>query len=75
MGAKNDIFHFFFCIFKSFSVYLGNLLTHTLNNLLQKLNYVKQFQYSVGKQNINSIHIICENFRIMPWILCKIQLI
>ena len=36
----------------------------TVNKLLQKLNYVKQFQYSVVKQKFNIIHIICENFRI-----------
>ena len=31
-------------------VYLRNLLTHTVNNLLQKLNYVKYFKCSVVKQ-------------------------
>ena len=43
-------------------IYLRNLLTHTVNNLLPKLNYVKQFQYSVVKQKFNIIHTICENF-------------
>ena len=56
-------------------VYLRNLLTHTVNNLLPKLNYVKQFQYFVVKQKFNIIHIICENFRTISWVLCKIQLI
>ena len=54
-------------------IYLRALPTHTLNTLLQKLNYVKQ--YSVVKQKFNIIHIICENFRTIPWVLCKIQLI
>ena len=56
-------------------LYLRNLLTHTVNNSLQKLNYVKHFQYSVVKQKFNIIHTICENFRTIPWVLCKIQLI
>ena len=43
-------------------VYLRNLPTHTVNNLLQKLNYVKRIQYSVVKQKFNIIHIICENY-------------
>ena len=33
--------------------YLRNLLTHTVNNLLQQLNYVKHVQYSVVKQKIH----------------------
>ena len=56
-------------------IYLRNILTHTVNNSLQKLIYVKHFQYSVVKQKLNIIHIICENFRTVPCALCKIQLI
>ena len=52
-----------------------NLPTHTVNNSLQKLNYIKHFQYSFVKHKFNIIHIICENFRTIPWVLCKIQLI
>ena len=39
---------------------------HTVNNLLQTLNYVKRTQYSVVKQKFNIIHIMCENFRTKP---------
>ena len=42
--------------------------THTVNNSLQKLNYVKRILYFVVKQN--SILFIT-----IPWVLCKIQLI
>ena len=56
-------------------VYLRNLLTHTVNNLLQTLNYVKSIQVFVDKQQFNIIHIMCENFKIISWVLCKIQLI
>ena len=45
---------------------LRNLLTHTVNNYLQKLNYVKRVPYSDGKQKFNIIHIICKNFRPIP---------
>ena len=43
--------------------------------LLQKLNYVQRFQHSAGNQLFTIIHIICEHFRPIPWILCKIQLL
>ena len=56
-------------------VFLRNLLTHTVNNLQQKLNCVKHNQYYAVKQNFKSIHIMCENFRTIPWVLCKVQLI
>ena len=56
-------------------VFLRNLPTHTVNNLLQKLNYVTQFQYSVIKHKFNIINIMCENFRTMSCVLCNIQLI
>ena len=46
---------------------------HTVNNLLLKPYYVKQFQYSIVKQIFKIIHIICEKFRTLPWVLCKIQ--
>ena len=36
---------------------------HTVNNLLQTLNYVKRIRYSVVKHKFNIIHIMCENFR------------
>ena len=36
---------------KDLHIYLRNLLTHTVNNSLQKLNYVKHFQYSVVNKN------------------------
>ena len=48
---------------------------HTVNNFLQKLNYGKQFQYSVIKHKFNIIYIMCEHFRTIPRVLCKIQLI
>ena len=55
-------------------IYLRNLLTHTVNNLLQKLNNVKSIQFFVVKRIFNIIHIICEIFTTIPWVLCKIQL-
>ena len=56
-------------------LYLRNLPTHTIKSLLQKLNYVKQFQYSSIKHKFNIIHILCENSRAIPCVLCKLQLI
>ena len=53
-------------------LYLRNLLTHTVNNLLQNLDYVEQFQYSVVKQKFNIIHIDCENFKTIHLVLCLI---
>ena len=47
-------------------VYLRNLPTHTVNNLLQKLNYVKGIQFFVVAQKFNITHIMCENFRTIP---------
>ena len=58
-----------------FHLYLMILPTHTVNNLLQKLNHVKRIQSFVVKQNINSIHIVCDNLRTILWVLCKIQLV
>ena len=58
-----------------FNLYLRNLLTHTVNNLLQTLNNVKSIQYFVVKQKFNIVHIMCENFKAIPWVLCKLQLI
>ena len=55
-------------------LYLKNLLTHTVNNLLQKLNNVKSIQFFVVKQIFNIIHIMCEIFTTIHWVLCKIQL-
>ena len=55
-------------------LYLRNLPTHTVNSLLQKLNYVKRIQYYTVKQKFNIIHIMCENFRTIPLVLCKIQI-
>ena len=57
------------------TIYLRNLLTHTVNNLLQKLNNVKSIQLFVVKQIFNIIHIMCEVFTTIPWVLCKIQLL
>ena len=54
-------------------LYLRNLLTHTVNNFQQTLNYVKLIQISVIKQNFNIIHIMCKNFRTIPLVLCNIQ--
>ena len=34
-------------------IYLRNLLSHTVNDSLQKLNYVKHIQYSVVKRKFN----------------------
>ena len=56
-------------------LYLRNLLTHTVNNLLQTLNNVKIIQCFVVKQKSNIIHIMCENFITKPWVLYKLQLI
>ena len=42
--------------------------------MIKKLNCVKQFQYSAVMQKFNIIHIICENFRTIPLILCKYSL-
>ena len=55
-------------------IYLTNLLTHTVNNLIQKLNNVKSIQFFVVKQIFNIIHTMCEIFTTIPWVLCKIQL-
>ena len=57
----------------SINLYLRNLPTHTVNNLQQKLNYVKLIKISVIKQNFNIIHIMCENFRTISLVLCNIQ--
>ena len=54
-------------------LYLRNLLTHTANTLLHKLNYVKLIQIFVVKQKFNIIRIMCENFRIKLSVLCNIQ--
>ena len=56
-------------------LYLRNLITHTVNYLLQKLNGVIFVKYSVVKQKFNIIHIMCENIRTIPWVLRKIQFI
>ena len=48
------------------AIYLRDLLTHTVNNLLQTLNNVKSIQFFVVKQKINIIHIMCENFKTIP---------
>ena len=55
--------------------YLRYPLTHTVNNLLQKLNYVIFLNILLLNKTINIIHIMCENFGTIPWVLCKIQLI
>ena len=55
-------------------IYLRNLLTHTVNNLLQKLNNVKSIQFFVVKQIFSIIHIMCEIFTTIPWVLYKLQL-
>ena len=57
----------------TYDIYLRNLLTHTVNNLQQTLNYGKLIQISVINQNFNIIHIMCENFRTIPIVLCNIQ--
>ena len=56
-------------------LYLRNLLTHTVNNILQKLYYVLRNHHSVAEQKISNIDIMCEIFRKIPWVLCNIQLI
>ena len=51
---------------------------HTVNNLLQTHNYLimlDNFNIMLLIKKINSIHIILENFRTIPWVLCKIQLV
>ena len=47
-------------------IYLRNLLTHTVNILLQTLHNVKNIQYSVVKQKFNIIHIMCKKIRTIP---------
>ena len=56
-------------------LYFRNLLTHTVNNLLQMLNSIKSIQVFVVKQKFNIIYIMWENLKTIPWLLCKIQLI
>ena len=34
---------------------------------------LKAFNFFVVKQKNNSIHITCENFKTIPWVLCKLQ--
>ena len=58
-----------------YCIYLRNLLTHTVNNLQQKLNCVDHIQYFVVKQNFNIIHIMCEIFGTIFWVLSKYSLI
>ena len=57
------------------NVHLRNLLTHTVNNLLQTLNNVKSIQFFAVKQKFNIIHIMCENFKTILRAFCKLQLI
>ena len=52
---------------------LRNFITHTVNNLQQKLNYAKLIQISVVKQKFNIIPIMCENFRTISLVLCNIK--
>ena len=55
-GKSMCVFRYFICasnIVESslhIRIYLRNLPTHTVNNLLQKLNYVKSIQFFVVKQ-------------------------
>ena len=53
---------------------LKDLLTLTVNNFLQTLNNVKSNQYFVVKQKFNTIHIMCANFKTIPWVLCNYSL-
>ena len=59
-------FILFFFLYITYSIYLRNLLTHTVNNLLQTLNNVKSIRFSVVKQIFYIIHIMCENFKTIP---------
>ena len=52
-----------------YHLYLRNLLTYTVNNLLQTLNNVKSIQIFAVKQKFNIIYIMCENFKPIHWIL------
>ena len=54
-------------------LYLRNLPTHTVNNLLQTLNNVERIVCFVVKQTINIIHIMCENVKTIPRVLSKIR--
>ena len=47
------------------------LLTHTVNNLQQKLYFAKRIQISFVKQNFNTFYIMCEYFRTIPLVLCN----
>ena len=63
----------FFHFYTYMHINLRNLPTYTVNTLLLSLTYVISIQYSVVKQNFNIIHIMCENFRAIPLVLCEIQ--
>ena len=56
-------------------IYLRNLLTHTVNYLLQTLNNVKSILFFIVEQKFIIIHIMCENLKTIPLLLCNIQLI
>ena len=59
--------------YTKFEIYLRNLLTHTVNNLLQTLNNVKSIPCFVLEQNFNTIHIMCENFKTIPWVFTLVD--
>ena len=55
--------------------YAGHNTYSKVNNLLQKLKYVKRVQCFLAKHKFNIIHNMCDNFTTISWVLCKIQLI
>ena len=70
-GAKTNYHDLKHCGFRreDMFVYLRNLLTHTVSDLLQTLNNVKSIQFFAVMQKFNIIHIMCENFKTIPWVL------
>ena len=65
----------FHCAVLVEDIYLKNLLTHAVINLLQTPYNIKSIQCFVAKQIFNIIHIMCENFKAIPLVLCKLQLL
>ena len=74
LGTSNRYIYDRHSVYSLLILYLRNLLTHTVNNLLRKLNNVKSIQFFVVKHIFNIINIMCEIFTTIPWVLYKIQL-
>ena len=57
---RSELLNYLGYIFFNQNIYVCNLPTRTVYNLLQKLNYVKRIQFFVVKQENNITHIMCE---------------